>query len=107
MLDRRNHRARPPTRCWYKRGDPNKQALGRSTGGLSIKIHATVDALDNPTGSALTQGQTHDLKGADVLLKGTPVQTVIADKAYDAHARPIEPLLDKGKLPETVEKRER
>jgi transposase len=37
------------------------------------------------------------LKGADALLKDTPAQTIIADKAYDAHARLIEPLQGKGK----------
>ncbi|WP_416340579.1 IS5 family transposase [Rivihabitans pingtungensis] len=81
-----------------KRGDPDKQALGRSRGGLSTKIHATVDALGNPTGFLLTPGQAHDLQGADALLKDTPAQAVIADKAYDAHARLIKPLLDKGKI---------
>lgn len=45
----------------------------------------------------LTPGQAHDLQGADVLLKDTPAQTVIADKACDAHARVVEPRLDKGK----------
>ena len=42
-------------------------------------------------------GQSRDLKGADALLKDTPGQTLIADKAYDAQARVIEPLLGKGK----------
>jgi len=64
---------------------------------LSTKIHATVDALGNPTGFHLTPGQAHDLEGADVLLKDTAAQAVIADKAYDAHERVIEPLLDAGK----------
>ena len=64
---------------------------------MSTKIHATVDALGNPTGFVLTAGQASDLQGADVLLKDTPAQTVIADKAYDAQARLIEPLLDNGK----------
>ena len=63
---------------------------------MSTKIHATVDALGNPTGFVLTPGQAHDLQGADALLNDTPAQTVIADKAYDAHARLIKPLLDKG-----------
>ena len=54
--------------------------------------------MGNPTGFLLTPGQAHDLKGADVLLKDTTAQTVIADKAYDAQARLIEPLLDKGKV---------
>jgi transposase len=65
---------------------------------LSTKIHATVDALGNPTGFHLTAGQVHDLEGADFLLKDTQGQTVIADKAYDAQARVIEPVLNKGKL---------
>jgi len=34
---------------------------------LSTKIHATVDALGNPTGFHLTPGQAHDLEGADAL----------------------------------------
>lgn len=80
-----------------KKGGPEKQALGRSRGGLSIKIHTTVDAQGNPTGFLLTPGQAHDLKGADVLLKDTPAQIILADKAYDAQARLIEPLLNKGK----------
>ena len=46
----------------------------RSRGGLSTKIHVTVDVLDKPAGFLLTPGQAHDLKGADVLLKDTPAQ---------------------------------
>ena len=80
-----------------QKGDPDKQALGRSRGGLTIRIHATVDALGNPTGFVLTPGQAHDLEGADVLLKDTPGLTVIADKAYDAQTRVVESLLGKGK----------
>ena len=59
---------------------------------MTTKIHATVDALGNPTGFHLTPGQAHDLEGADVLLKDTQMGTVIADEAYDAQARLIEPL---------------
>ena len=64
---------------------------------MTTKIHATVDALGNPTGFHLTPGQAHDLEGADVLLKGTQAGTVIADKAYDAQARVVEPLQRSGK----------
>ena len=64
---------------------------------MSTKIHATVDALGNPTGFHLTPGQAHDLEGADVLLKDSEAEAVIADKAYDAQARVIEPLLKAGK----------
>ena len=59
---------------------------------MTTKVHATVDALRNPTGIHLTPGQAHDLEGADVLLKDTEAGTVIADKAYDAQARLIEPM---------------
>ena len=44
------------------------QEIGRSKGGLTTKIHATCDALDNPTAFHLTPSQDHDLAGADVLM---------------------------------------
>lgn len=64
---------------------------------MSTKIHATVDALGNPTGFHLTPGQAHDLQGADALLPHVQGHTIIADKGYDAHERVIEPLLAAGK----------
>jgi len=63
---------------------------------LSTKIHATVDALGNPTGFHLTPGQAHDLEGADALLPGLEADALLADKAYDADERVIEPLRDAG-----------
>ena len=45
------------------------QAIGRS-GVFSIKIHATCDALGNPTSFHLTAGQDHDLVGAHALVDG-------------------------------------
>lgn len=88
---------RLPAQRRGKRGAADIQAIGRSRGGLSTKIHATVDALGNPTGFHLTPGQTHDLDGADVLLAETPAVSVIADHAYDAGARVVEPLQRAGK----------
>ena len=74
------------------------QSIGRSKGGLSTKIHATVDALGNPTGLYLTEGQACDLDGADalmpILLKA---DSILADKAYDADDRMINPLRQAGK----------
>ena len=64
---------------------------------MSTKIHATVDALGNPTGFHLTPGQAHDLEGADALLPYSQGHTIIADKGYDAHERVIEPLTAAGK----------
>jgi hypothetical protein len=37
-----------------------EQAIGRSRGGLTTKIHALVDALGNPVELMLTPGQAHD-----------------------------------------------
>jgi transposase len=73
------------------------QAIGRSRGGLSTKIHTLVDALGNPVGFHLTGGEAHDLVGADHLLPDMQAETLIADKAFDADARVIEPLAAAGK----------
>ncbi|MEL7068338.1 MAG: IS5 family transposase [Cyanobacteria bacterium J06581_3] len=63
------------------------EAIGRSAGGLSTKIHTTCDALGNPTGFFLTAGQAHDLQGADVLIANIEAEALLADKAYDADER--------------------
>jgi transposase len=64
---------------------------------LSTKIHATVDALGNPTGFLLTPGQACDLEGADALLPTLEAPVVIADKGYDADQRVLQPLAQAGK----------
>jgi transposase len=53
--------------------------------------------LGNPTGFHLTGGQAHDLAGADHLLPPLEADQLIADKAYDADKRVIEPLQQAGK----------
>ena len=73
------------------------QAIGRSKGGLSTKIHAVVDALGNPTAFVLTPGQACDLDGADQLLPNISADAVLADKAYDAEDRVIDLLRAAGK----------
>ncbi len=64
---------------------------------MSTKIHAMVDALGNPTAFFLTPGQAHDLEGADALLPQMQADALLADKAFDADQRVIEPLLAAGK----------
>ena len=64
---------------------------------MSTKIHATVDALGNPTGFTLTGGEASDLVGADELLPDLTALTVIADKGYDAEARVLAPLREAGR----------
>ena len=64
---------------------------------MSTKIHTLVDALGNPVAFFLTGGQAHDLVGADHLLPSMQADLLIADKAFDADARVIEPLAAAGK----------
>jgi transposase len=56
-----------------------------------------VDALGNPVGFLLTGGQAHDLAGADHLLPGMKADMLIADKAFDADKRVLDPLAAAGK----------
>ena len=67
-----------------KHGGQDAQALGRSRGGFSTKIHVNVDALGNPLRFTLTGGQQHDITQADTLINGYESEFVIADKSYDA-----------------------
>jgi transposase len=62
-----------------------------------------VDALGNPVGFCLTGGQEHDLVGADELLPTMQADMLIADKAYDADERVLEPLAVAGKTGDTAE----
>ena len=64
---------------------------------MSTKIHALVDALGNPIAFKLSPGQAHDLDGADALLPAMKASTLVADRAFDAEKRVIEPLRAAGK----------
>jgi transposase len=67
-----------------KSGGQTEQALGRSRGGFSTKIHVTVDGLGNPLRLRLTAGQRHDISQAVALLEGLDFDHVIADRGYAA-----------------------
>lgn len=70
------------------------EALGRSRGGLTTKIHARVDGKGRPFTFELTPGQQHDATMAETLMRqgtirsgkrGRPrvrPQRLVADKAY-------------------------
>lgn len=75
-----------------KRGE---QALGRSRGGFSTKIHITVDGLGNPLRFRLTTGQHHDITQAQALLDGFDFDRLIADRGYTAEHF-MEYLLERG-----------
>ena len=70
----------------YGKDTQEHQALGRSKGGFTTKIHALVDALGNPLKFILTPGQRHDITQGDALVKGLQNTIVIADKGYDSNA---------------------
>ena len=79
-------------------GGQAQQALGRSRGGFSTKIHLSVDGLGNSLRFKLTAGQRHDITQAEALVTGYDTDYVIADKSYDADAfRQL--LSDQGAIP--------
>jgi transposase len=67
----------------WKRGQ-QEQALGRSRGGFSTKIHGVCDALGNPLGFILTAGQEADCKYALPLIANLTFLALLADKGYDS-----------------------
>src|SRR5436190_12208730 len=86
--DRCHYCACSSTQRWRAKKNGG-QAIGRSRGGLTTKIHALVDALGNPCKMMLTPEQAHDLACAQPLLEDVDPGALLADKAYDA-----DPLID-------------
>jgi transposase len=67
-----------------KKSSAVAEALGRSRGGFTRKLHARVDALGNPLQFILTEEHRHDVTQAADLIQPHPAAVVIADKAYDS-----------------------
>jgi transposase len=86
------------------------QALGRSRGGFSTKLHLRCDGRGRPVAFHLTGGERHDLLGVGPLFEAGTLRTgrrgrarckpdaVIADKAYSA-AWLLEAFCRKGIVP--------
>jgi transposase len=70
----------------YKKDSQDQEALGRSKGGFTTKVHALVDALGNPLKFILTSGQRHDITQADSLVRDLENTMLLADKGYDSNA---------------------
>ena len=85
MLDSTAVRAHPCA-SGYEQGQQEREALGRSKGGFTTKIHALVDALGNPLRFQLTGGQRNDITQAEALIEGIEDAYVLADKGYDCDA---------------------
>lgn len=62
------------------------EALGRSRGGFSTKIHVSCDGLGKPVTIILTPGQDHDVTQGPALIENCNAAKVIADKGYDSDA---------------------
>jgi glutamate 5-kinase len=71
------HRADSSARCG-KKTDQDIEAMGKSRGGLSTKIHAAVDALGNPVRLLLTPGQASEYGPAEALIEGFAFEAVLA-----------------------------
>jgi transposase len=63
------------------------QGIGKSRGGLTTKIHMSVDSCGFPLNFEITGGEVHDSKAAPELIEKMPVtECVIGDKGYDSEA---------------------
>lgn len=90
--------------------DPT-QAIGKSRGGKTTKIHVAIDALGNPVRILLSGGNRNDCTFALPLLQDHEgsIDCVIADKAYDSNAirQTIEVDLDaEAVIPATAQRRD-
>jgi transposase len=74
----------PPLTCSQRKRGIQEQAIGRSRGGLSTKIHIVVDALGNVLRLLLTAGQVHESTKAEALIDGLSAKNLIGDKAFDS-----------------------
>lgn len=72
--------------CWCKKGADNDQAIGRSRGGLTTKVHAEVDEKGRPVKLLLSRGNLNDITLAPRLVDGLTLAKcfVLADKGYDS-----------------------
>jgi transposase len=80
-------------------GGAEIQAIGRSRGGRTTKIHATVDRTGRVIAFNLSPGQRGDVRAAPGLLAPLPKAThLLADTAYDSDAL-RQFLADRGTTP--------
>jgi transposase len=68
------------------KGGPKADAIGRSRGGPSTKVHLVVDALGLPGAFEITAGQQHDSVSALPLIAQVNPSCLLGDKAYDSDA---------------------
>ena len=84
------------------------QALGRSRGGFSTKVHVRCNAAGLPIGIVLSEGEAHDVTAFEALMdqRDSDPGAMLADKGYDSDAIRHD-LRDRGATPEIPTKRNR
>jgi transposase len=80
------HHRKSASACRWSAKKAGEQALGRSRGGLSTKIHMAADALGNPVRWLLTGGQVNEMTQASALICGLQFDALIAAKGFDSNA---------------------
>ncbi len=77
----------PSLRGRGSKGGERNQAIGRSRGGRSTKIHALTDPDCRPIAFLPTGGRVADCTAADALPDRMPAATILhGDKGYDSNA---------------------
>ena len=91
-----------------ERTEEQNQALGRSRGGFSTKIHVRCNAAGLPIGVVLSEGEAHDVTAYDGLMqqRDSDPGAMLADKGYDSDAIRHD-LRDSGATPEIPTKSNR
>jgi transposase len=83
--DDRQLRGEGAARLGGRQRGATAQAIGRSRGGRTTKIHAVCDAIGRLRAFQLSPGNIADITVAPALLDIAPVgRTFLADKGYDA-----------------------
>lgn len=74
-----------PCAAGYRKGGNAAEGLGRSRGGFTTKIHATVDGCGLPIKFIITPGQRNDITQAPALIENLKNATILGDKAYGSN----------------------
>jgi len=93
--------------AWRKRG-AKVQAIGRSRGGPTTKIHALTDGCGRAVALLLTPGNSADISAAPGLLAARSApRRLIADKGYDANSlrRTLEAQQTEAVIPSTTSRK--
>ena len=85
--EHRQHRRACPPLCTGRKRGAKIQAIGRSRGGPTTKIHALTDGCGRAVAFTLSPGNHADISEAPALLDKCPAPSrLLADKGYDANS---------------------